>query len=104
MVERGVPFRKSHEIVGNAVRWCIERNRALTSLSEEEWSELAPPAGRELVSLLTPEKSASRRDTQGGASPRQVRVQIESGRKKMESIDAEFEEYKEAYPDMPGRP
>jgi argininosuccinate lyase len=100
LVERGVPFRKSHEIVGNAVRWCIERNRALTSLSEEEWSELAPSAGRELVSLLTPEKSASRRDTQGGASPRQVRVQIERGRKKMESIDADFEEYRETYPEM----
>ncbi len=98
LVERGVPFRKSHEIVGNAVRWCIERNRALTSLSAGEWRALAPQAGDELPSLLTPQKSVSRRDTFGGTSPRQVRLQLESGRKKLAGIDAEFAEYQERFP------
>ena len=100
LVERGVPFRKSHEIVGNAVRWCIERKRALTSLSAEEWRTLVPQAGDELPSLLTPQRSVARRDTLGGTSPRQVRLQVASGRKKLAGIDAEFEEYKERFPSL----
>lgn len=100
LVERGVPFRKSHEIVGNAVRWCIEQSRALTSLTEDEWRALAPQAGPELAALLTPEQSAARRDTYGGASPNQVRGQVERGRKKLDGLHAEFEDYRAAYPEL----
>lgn len=100
LVELGVPFRKSHEIVGNAVRWCIENDRSMTSLSSEEWQKLAPQAGPELPSLLTPEQSVMRRDTFGGTSPKQVRGQIERGRKKLAGLDATFEEYRENYPDL----
>ncbi|MDR1944365.1 MAG: argininosuccinate lyase, partial [Synergistaceae bacterium] len=92
LVERGVPFRKSHEIVGGAVKWCIENGRSLTSLSSDEWRMLAPQAGPDLASLLSPEKSAARRGTEGGASPDQVRVQIGRGRKKLDGLDAEFAE------------
>lgn len=100
LVERGVPFRKSHEIVGHTVRWCIEHNRPLTSLTQEEWKELAPQAGPELPSLLTPEQSTSRRNTIGGTSPQQVRLQIESGKKKVASLDALFSAYKEEFPTL----
>jgi argininosuccinate lyase len=100
LVERGVPFRKSHEIVGNAVRWCVENGRALTSLSANEWKKLAPEAGEELPSLLTPERSAARRDTAGGASPRQVRFQAERGWSKLGGISAEFDERRGNYPNL----
>ncbi|MDR1019219.1 MAG: argininosuccinate lyase [Synergistaceae bacterium] len=100
LVERGVPFRKSHEIVGNAVRWCLENRRALTSLTAEEWREHAPGAGDELASLLTPERSAGRRDTYGGASPRQVRLQAERGREKLGRLASEFDDYRDSYPEL----
>ena len=100
LVKRGVPFRKSHEITGNAVRWCLENKRALTSLTKDEWRKLAPDAGDELPSLLAPEISAARRDTLGGASPRQARIQAERGRKKLDGLSLEFEEYGKSYPEL----
>ncbi|MDR1514525.1 MAG: argininosuccinate lyase [Synergistaceae bacterium] len=100
LVERGVPFRKSHEIVGGAVRWCLENGRALTSLSAEEWRKRAPEAGDDLPRLLSPEISARRRDTFGGASPRQVRLQVDSGRKKLGLLAEEFDDYRENYPEL----
>jgi argininosuccinate lyase len=100
LVGRGVPFRKSHEITGNAVKWCMENGRAFTSLMADEWKKLAPDAGDELPSLLTPEISASKRDTLGGASPKQVRIQAERGRKRLDGIASEFEEYRESYPEL----
>jgi argininosuccinate lyase len=101
LVERGVPFRQSHEITGRAVRWCLENNRALTSLSADEWKKLAPQAGDELASLLTPENSVKRRRTPGGTSPEQVKIQIESAGKRLAALDAEFEEHRARFPAMP---
>jgi len=98
LVERGVPFRKSHEITGRIVKWCVENGRALTSLSKEEWRELAPQAGPEISSILTPEISAKRRNTAGGTSPAQVRVQIESAKKRLAAVETEFEELKKLFP------
>jgi argininosuccinate lyase len=101
LVERGVPFRKSHEIVGRIVGWCIERKKSLSSLTPEEWSELAPQAGADVASLLTPENSVSRRNTFGGTSPAQVRLRAESGGKKLAGIDAEFSERRALFPELP---
>ncbi|MDL2263467.1 argininosuccinate lyase [Synergistaceae bacterium OttesenSCG-928-I11] len=101
LVERGVPFRKSHEIVGGAVKWCIERGRALTSLTPEEWRTFDPKIGDDLPGLLTPERSAGRRNTTGGASPDQVRLQVEDARKKIAAMGAFFADRKKSYPRMP---
>lgn len=100
LVERGVPFRKSHEIVGRAVKWCIDRGRALTSLTAEEWRTFDSKIGDDLPGLLTPERSAGRRNTTGGASPNQVREQIKSAREKIAALDAFFSDRKKCYPRM----
>lgn len=100
LVERGVPFRKAHEIVGHTVKWCIERGRALTSLTHDEWKQLAPQAGAELASLLTPEKSAARRATQGGTAPSEVIKQVAEGRQALASLDALFTRYKNEFPSL----
>ena len=101
LVERGVPFRKSHEITGRIVKWCVENGRSLTSLSKDEWQQLAPQAGEDISSLLTPERSAARRNTYGGTSPAQVRVQIENAKRLVGNLNAEFGKLKSAFPKMP---
>jgi argininosuccinate lyase len=100
LVERGVPFRRSHEITGGIVKWCLENGRALTSLSEGEWKKLAPQA-EGISSLLSPERSAERRNTSGGTSPSQVRVQIESAERRVAALSGEFEELRSVFPKMP---
>ena len=99
LVEQGVPFRKSHEIVGNLVGWCIKQERSLTSLTPEEWRELVPQATADLPSLLTPEISVARRNTYGGTSPNQVTGQISRGEAALKLIADKFSEYKDKFPD-----
>ena len=36
LVERGLPFRQAHEVVGNVVRWCVDEQRELESLTAQE--------------------------------------------------------------------
>lgn len=98
LVERGVPFRKAHEIVGGIVSWCTKNDRTLTSLTLQEWKELAPQASDELPSLLTPEKSVERRNTVGGTSSQRLSEQIEHGKEKLKNIDEKFTSYKRKLP------
>ena len=98
LVEKGVPFRKSHEIVGRAVGWCVDRGRSLTSLSADEWRTFSAAIGDDLPALLDPETSAGRRVTVGGSAPQSVRVQIENGRKLLQGLDDRFKAYEKRYP------
>ncbi|HOU33559.1 MAG TPA: argininosuccinate lyase, partial [Synergistaceae bacterium] len=79
LVRRGVPFRTAHERTGRAVRWCLERQRPLASLSLKEWQALIPEASEELLPLLTPESAVRRRTTLGGTAPESVQRQILQG-------------------------
>jgi argininosuccinate lyase len=72
LVLKGVPFRQAHEKVGKAVAWCIRENRSFSSLSAEEWNALLPEAGEDLLPLLDPRVSVSRRNTLGGTGFSQV--------------------------------
>ena len=42
MVQKGLPFRKSHQVVGKAVLYALERDKELHEISLEEWHKLFP--------------------------------------------------------------
>ena len=41
LVERGMPFRQAHEVIGRLVRWLTDRERDFDSLSLEEWQQFS---------------------------------------------------------------
>ncbi len=100
LVLRGVPFRKAHEKVGHAVRWCIEHDRPMDTLTLAEWQAVIPEVEESLLPLLSPRRSMERRNTYGGTSPQQVRGQIERAEKKLAAIEADMKEYEARIPDM----
>jgi argininosuccinate lyase len=72
LVERGMPFREAHGVVGGIVRDSIERHVPLPELV------LAHPSlGEEALALLEPGSAVGRRITAGGAGPVPVADQIE---------------------------
>jgi argininosuccinate lyase len=72
LVERGMPFRQAHGIVGALVRDARERHVPLAELVEAH-----PALGAEAVDLLAPGVAVTRRTTPGGAGPAPVAVQLE---------------------------
>jgi argininosuccinate lyase len=76
LVERGVPFRRAHEIVGGLVRHCLATGTALRDLDPETLRRHAPELTPALVRRLTPAASVARRRVMGGTAPRQVRQQL----------------------------
>ncbi|MEO7836244.1 MAG: argininosuccinate lyase [Acidimicrobiales bacterium] len=71
LVERGMPFRDAHALVGGLVRSCVERHVPLTELVEAH-----PDLGTEALPLLEPGVAVTRRRTPGGAGPGPVAHQL----------------------------
>ncbi|MCS6924806.1 MAG: argininosuccinate lyase [Candidatus Binatia bacterium] len=76
LVEKGMPFRRAHEIVGKVVRWCLEEDKQLEELSLAEWRRFSPLFEADLLGRLTPEAAVDRRRSYGGTARVQVQRRL----------------------------
>ena len=76
LVEKQVPFRRAHEVVGAVVQWCVAEGRELHQLTLEEWRRFSPAFEADLLPRLTPEAAVARRTSYGGTSPENVERQL----------------------------
>jgi argininosuccinate lyase len=76
LVERGVPFRRAHAIVGGLVRHCLASGTSLRALDAAVLRRHSPLLTPDLVRGLTPERSVARRRVVGGTAPREVARQL----------------------------
>ena len=73
LVRKGIAFRDSHEIVGNAVAKCIDLNCDLSELSLETLKTFSNAIEKDVFAILTLEGSVASRDHLGGTAPAQVK-------------------------------
>jgi argininosuccinate lyase len=76
LVQRGVPFRRAHEIVGRLVRHCLATGTGLRDLDAAVLRRHSPLLTPALVRRLTPRRSVARRRVVGGTAPREVARQL----------------------------
>jgi argininosuccinate lyase len=69
---KGVPFRKAHEIIGNAVRLGLESGRELNDLTLEELRGLSEAFAQDFFAAITLEATLDCHDVVGGTA--RVRV------------------------------
>lgn len=72
LVEKGLPFREAHEVVGRAVAQCLDRGVELTDLSVEELCSLHPLIAEDVMKVITPEGSVEARKCPGGTGSQAV--------------------------------
>ena len=72
LVERGVPFRRAHEIVGGLVRRLIAERREFESLSLEEWQAASDLFGADIINRVSAEQSVAAKRTPQSTSPQAV--------------------------------
>ena len=83
LVRKGTPFRDAHEVVGRAVRLCIDSSRDLAELSLDELQDFSSVIEADVFDVLSVEGSVAARDHIGGTAPAQVRKAIKRARKRM---------------------
>ena len=85
LVERGVPFRDAHAIVGGIVRDSIERHVPLTELVAAH-----PELGDAGLELLEVGVAVTRRRTPGGAGPAPVTQQLEAFQRQLDLLETKL--------------
>jgi len=69
---KGVPFRKAHEKIGNAVRFALETNRELNALTLAELKTFGEEFESDFFDAITLEATLDCHDVLGGTARTQV--------------------------------
>ncbi|MDO9529514.1 MAG: argininosuccinate lyase [Syntrophales bacterium] len=77
LVMKGVPFRKSHGIVGRIVGYCLENDKELSDLTIEEFRKFHSSFDKDVYGCLTAEGSVSSKKSYGGTAREVVLKRIE---------------------------
>ncbi len=88
LTHQGVPFRKAHEIIGNAVRLGLERGVELNALSLADLRGLSEHFGPEFFAAITLEATLDCHDVLGGTATAQVRRALVEARQRLASPGA----------------
>jgi argininosuccinate lyase len=78
LVEKGVPFRKAHEVVGAVVRWCLAERKGLEQLTLEEWRRFSSHFEADVLPRLTLESAVDRRRSYGGTARTEVQRRLKA--------------------------
>ncbi|HBI03626.1 MAG TPA: argininosuccinate lyase, partial [Paenibacillaceae bacterium] len=76
LVNKGMPFRQAHEVVGKTVLYCIEQNKFLLDLSLEEYKQFSELFEEDIYVALDPQQVVNARDCFGGTASNRVAEQI----------------------------
>ena len=80
LVKKGVPFRQAHEISGKLVHHCIERGIYLKDLTLDEFKNFSDKFDADIHAAIKPETCVNNRNSFGGTSTEQVKMQIAEAR------------------------
>ncbi|MGB0754456.1 MAG: argininosuccinate lyase [Candidatus Pseudothioglobus sp.] len=80
LVNKGLPFRDAHDVVGKAVAFGIKSNKDLSEFTLEELHEFNPGIESDVFDAISLEGSINSRNHLGGTSPKQVLNAIKVGR------------------------
>ena len=77
LVRKGVPFRETHHISGEAVKMAEDRGCALSDLTVTDLKSINSLFEDDVLKVWDFQQSAEMRDTEGGASTRSVLEQVQ---------------------------
>jgi len=80
---KGVPFRKAHEIIGNAVRLGLESGRELNDLKLEELREFSIAFAEDFFAAITLEATLDCHDVVGGTARSRVAEAVATAKSRL---------------------
>ena len=83
LVRQGVPFRRAHELVGKAVRLCLEKRCELEQMSPEDFAHCGIKADQQLYDALTLASVLAIHDVEGGTAPARVRQALQAAKERL---------------------
>ncbi len=81
LVEKGLEFRKAHEVVGTLVRYCIKNKKTLETLTLPEFKKVSPIFEESVFAVLDLETSINKRKSIGGTAKACVKKELVRAKK-----------------------
>ena len=81
LVDRGMPFRDAHEVVGAIVRRLLKEGRTFDQLSLEEWRSHSTLFDDDIRDAITPYASIAKKQTPQSTNPEAVAAALADARK-----------------------
>lgn len=83
---KGIPFRDAHRIVGQLVRKCIDENKKLDQLTQDDLQKASPVFDDSYYQLVDLQAAVERKDSYGGTAPRRVAEQLAEAGQRLEGM------------------
>ena len=81
LVKKQIPFRDAHEIVGKTVAYAVSKKLDLDELSMKDFKSFSSLIEEDIFDFLNVEGSVNSKQTSGGTSYDQVKIQIRKAKK-----------------------
>lgn len=81
LVKKQIPFRDAHEIVGKTVAYAVSKKLDLDELSMKDFKSFSSLIEEDIFDFLNVEGSVNSKQTSGGTSNEQVKIQIRKAKK-----------------------
>lgn len=78
LVNKGMPFRDAHSVIGRLVLYCIDKNCAIDDLNLEQLKEFSELFEKDIYEAISLETCVNKRLTIGAPSPEMMRKVIEA--------------------------
>ncbi|KAA3643336.1 MAG: argininosuccinate lyase [Chloroflexi bacterium] len=88
LVDKGVPFREAHTVVGQAVRQALDAEITLSELPLETYVQISPAFSNDLYAVFDAGNSVARRASIGGTAPQAVAQQISQAHNALEAMQS----------------
>lgn len=95
LVNKGLPFRQAHEVIGKLVLYCIQNKKYLLDLGIGEFHEFSKLFGEDIYAVLQPEHVVNARNVYGGTASGQVSQAVLRAEETLKTTIAWYEEYAE---------
>ncbi len=79
LVNKGVPFRDAHAVVGRLVAYCLDTGCALDDVALATLQTFSPAFGEDIYSAISLDTCVAQRSLPGGPAPQQVLQAVQRG-------------------------
>ena len=83
LVGKDVPFRTAYQVVGEIVKYCLERKMLFKNLKIDEFKKFHPEFDEDLFEDLEPFNVVKARTSEGGTGFVQVEQEVKNWQKKL---------------------
>lgn len=80
LVEKGVPFRKAHQIIGTVVKQCLKQGKSLPDLDLEEYQKYSSLFQKDVFERIKLESCVFSKESAGGTGKKSLAKQMEEAK------------------------